>query len=78
MWGLAYVLLWEGLFTQFSDTIGQAAVRGYVRALLANLSEIELGAALDSSTPTAVIVSAAIAVASLYLASMRLASMEVD
>ena len=78
IWGLAYVLLWEGLFTQFSDTIGQAAIRGYLRGLLANLSDVDLNAALDTSTPTAIIVCAVIAGASLMIASLRLDSMEVD
>ena len=78
IWGLAYVLLWEGLFTQFSDTIGQAAIRGYLRGLLANLSDVDLNAALDTSTPTAIIVCAVIAGESLMIASLRLDSMEVD
>lgn len=77
IWGLAYVLLWEGLFTQFSEAIGQAAVRGYLRALLGNLSDVSLDDALDVSTLTAVIVAAGIAIGSVAIAAMRLDSMEV-
>ena len=78
IWGLAYVLLWEGLFTQFSDAIGQAAVRGYLRALLANLSDVDLNAALDVSTTTAIIVCACILVAGLGIAASWLDRMEID
>ncbi len=77
IWGLAYVLLWEGLFTQFSEAIGQAAVRGYLRALLGNLSDVRLDDALDVSTPTAVIVAVGIAIGAIAIAAMRLDSMEV-
>lgn len=77
IWGLAYVLLWEGLFTQFSEAIGQAAVRGYLRALLGNLSDVRLDDALDVSTPTAVIVAIGIAIGAIAIAAMRLDSMEV-
>ncbi|MEM7143408.1 MAG: hypothetical protein AAF548_20505 [Actinomycetota bacterium] len=78
IWGLGYVLLWEGLFTQFSDSIAQAAVRGYLRALLGNLSDVSLDSALDSSTPQSLIVCGLIAVLSLFIASQRLNQMEID
>ncbi len=77
IWGLAYVLLWEGLFTQFSEAIGQAAVRGYLRAILSDLSDVRLSDALDVSTTTAIIVAVAIAVVSTAIAAMRLDSMEI-
>ncbi len=78
IWGLAYVLLWEGLFTQFSEAIGQAAVRGYLRAVLADLSDVSLSDALDVSTATAVIVAAGVMVGSIAIAAMRLERMEID
>ena len=77
VWGLAYVLLWEGLFTQFSEAIGQAAVRGYLRATLADLSGVPLDDALDVSAVTAVVIAIAIAGFSTALAAMRLDSMEI-
>ena len=78
IWGLAYVLLWEGLFTQFSEAIGQAAVRGYLRAVLADLSDVSLSDALDVSTASAVIVAAGVMVGSIAIAAMRLERMEID
>lgn len=78
IWGLAYVLLWEGLFTQFSEAIGQAAVRGYLRAVLADLSDVSLSDALDVSTATAVIVAAGVMVGSIAIAAMRLERMEIE
>ena len=77
IWGLAYVLLWEGLFAGFSESIGRVAVRGYARALLANLSEVELGVAVDASTPTAIVACGATAVVALFFAAVRLDRMEV-
>lgn len=77
IWGLAYVLLWEGLFTQFSPAIGRVAIRGYLRAALAKLSEIDIDDALDVTTPTAVIVALAVGVVAIGLASMRLDKMEI-
>ncbi|MEM9519974.1 MAG: hypothetical protein AAGA37_11690 [Actinomycetota bacterium] len=78
IWGLAYVLMWEGLFTQFSEAIGQAAIRGYLRALLSNLSDVPLGAALDTGTTTALIVCAVVVIFAIVLAGTRLDSMEID
>ena len=77
VWGLAYILLWEGVFAGFSEAIGQASVRGYARALLSNLSDIELGSALDRSTPAAIAISVGIAVAALLIASFRLDNLDV-
>lgn len=77
IWGLAYVLLWEGLFTQFSSAIGRASVRGYLRAVVENATSIGLDDAVDVSTPVAVGVCIAIAVAGLWGAAQRLDAMEV-
>lgn len=77
IWGLAYVLVWEGLFAGFSESIGRVAVRGYARALLSNLSDVSLGSALDTSTVVAAVVCGAVAAAMLLLASVRLNAMDV-
>lgn len=77
IWGLAYVLLWEGLFAGFSEPIGNVAVRGYARSLLANLSEIDLGSAAEAKTSTALFVCVMVAVGSLAAAAIRLERMDV-
>lgn len=77
IWGLAYVLLWEGLFAGFSEPIGKVAVRGYARSLLANLSEVDLGSAAAANTSTAVVVCVFVAVGSLAAAAVRLDRMDV-
>ena len=71
------MLLWEGLFAGFSESIGRVAVRGYARSLLANLSEVDLGVAADASTPAAVIACGATAASALFFAAVRLDRMEV-
>ena len=77
IWGLGYVLLWEGLFAGFSESIGRAAVRGYARSLLANLSDVDLGSAAETASVTAVIVCLAVTVVSLTVAAVRLDRMDV-
>lgn len=77
IWGLAYVLVWEGLFAGFSESIGRVAVRGYVRALLSNLSDVALGSTLDTSTAVAAIVCVVVACVAVLLASVRLNAMDV-
>ncbi|MEO0494062.1 MAG: hypothetical protein AAF081_11660 [Actinomycetota bacterium] len=78
IWGLAFVLLWEGLFTQFSEAIGQVSVRGYLRAIVDNMAGVPLDDALDVSTPTAVIVCLGVVVAGVLLGAERLQRMEID
>ena len=78
IWGLAYVLVWEGIFARFSEPVGNAAVRGYTRSLLANLSDVGLGPAAEANTSTAVLVCVFVAAGSLAMAAVRLNRMEVD
>ena len=63
IWGLAYVLLWEGQTTQFSSAIGRVSVRGYLRAIVDNMAGVRLNGALDIPTLIAVIVCLGIVVA---------------
>ena len=72
------MLLWEGLFTQFSSAIGRVSVRGYLRAIVDNMAGVRLNGALDISTPIAVIVCLGIVVAGLLLGAQRLQRMEID
>ena len=78
IWGLAYVLLWEGLFTEFSSAIGRVSVRGYLRAIVDNMAGVRLNGALNVSTSSAVIVCLGIVVAGLLLGAQRLQRMEID
>ena len=77
MWGIAYVLLWEGLAVGLGDFAARLSLRGYSRSLLVHIGEVDLGFDAHSTT-TAVVVLAAVAVVGLVLATLRLNRMEVD
>ena len=77
MWGIGYVLLWEGLAVELGDFAARLSLRGYSRSLLVRIGEVDLD--LDAyTTTTAVVVLAAVAVAGLVLAAVRLNHLEVD
>lgn len=77
MWGIGYVLLWEGLAVGLGDFAGYLSLRGYSRSLLVRIGEVDLS--FDAhTTSTAVVVLAAVVVVGLVLATVRLARMEVD
>ena len=77
MWGIGYVLLWEGLAVGLGDFAARLSLRGYSRSLLARVAEVDLE--FDAyATSTALTVLAAVTVASLALAAVRLNRLDVD
>lgn len=77
LWGIAYVLLWEGLAVGLGEFAERLSLRGYARSLLARIADVDLGFETYRLV-TAVIVLAAVSVASLGLAALRLRRLNVD
>ena len=77
LWGIAYVLLWEGLAVGLGEFAERLSLRGYARSLLAQIADVDLGFE-TYRLATAVIVLAAVSVASLGLAALRLRRLNVD
>jgi len=71
MWGLGYVLLWEGLAVGLGDFAVRLSLRGYIKSLLNRLAEVNTG--FDAYTAeTSLLVLAGVSVVCLGLAAMRL------
>ena len=76
MWGIGYVLLWEGLAAELGEFAARLSLRGYSRSLLARVAEMDLGYEAYT-TVTALIVLAAVSVSALVLAAVRLNRLDV-
>ena len=76
MWGIGYVLLWEGLAVELGDFAARLSLRGYTRSVLSRVADIDYGFDAHTTT-TALVVLAAVAVAGLALAAVRLNRLEV-
>lgn len=77
VWGLAYILIWEGFIAQAGAGVARIALRKYTRSILVDRTGADLDLA-DFSLATAVIVPVVVAVAALALASWRLGSQDID
>ncbi len=76
VWGLAYVLIWEGFVASAGRGASRLALRSYSRSILAQLADVELRL---SSTPVvvAVVVPLAVAAAAIVYISRRLSTTDV-
>jgi ABC-2 type transport system permease protein len=76
VWGLAYILLWEGFAAQAGKTASRIAVRAYTRSILADLSDttLKLGTV---SLPWSWIVPLLVAVVAVAVATRRFAHQDV-
>ena len=77
VWGLLYILIWEGFIGGLSQTAGRLSIRNYTRSLLGEITDFVL---LNDpeSVATVWIVVVAVASASIGLATVMLNRMEVD
>jgi len=78
VWGLVYVLVWEGFVAGLSRTAGWLAIRTHTTSVLARISEsLEL---IDRPTEqtTAILITGAIVVVAFMLTTFRLSRMTVD
>lgn len=76
VWGLGYILIWEGIVAAFGSFAAKLAIRGYTRSILTAITDIDLDLG-DLSLTVGVVVPMIAAVAALVLASVRLRSMDV-
>ena len=77
LWGIAYVLLWEGLAVGLGDFAERLSLRGYARSVLAQISDVDLGFTTYGLI-TAIAVLAGVSVVSLAFATVRLGRLNVD
>jgi ABC-2 type transport system permease protein len=76
MWGLAYILIWEGFVANAGDNAARLAVRAYSRSILSRLSDVELRLA-DIGLGAALVVPLLVAVAAIALTTRRLSRQDV-
>jgi ABC-2 type transport system permease protein len=77
VWGLAYILIWEGFIALGGRGVAQFAIRTYTRSILVDRTGADLTGA-DFSTATAIVVPLVVGLAALALASWRLSHQDVD
>jgi len=77
VWGLAYILIWEGFIAQAGAGVARVALRKYTRSILVDRTGADLDLA-DFSLAMAIIVPIVVAVAALAVASWRLGSQDID
>jgi len=77
VWGLAYILIWEGFIAQAGAGVARIALRKYTRSILVDRTGADIDLA-DFSLVMAVIVPLIVAVAALAVASWRLSAQDID
>ncbi len=77
VWGLAYILIWEGFVAQAGPGVAQFALRKYTRSILVDRTGAGLDLA-DFGIVVAVVVPLLVAAAALTIASRRLSSQDID
>jgi ABC-2 type transport system permease protein len=77
VWGLAYILIWEGFIAQAGPGVARVALRKYTRSILVEQTGADLDLA-DFSMAVGTVVPLVAAVAALALAAWRLAVQDVD
>lgn len=77
VWGLAYILIWEGFIAQAGPGVARIALRKYTRSILVDQTGANLKLA-DFSLATAVIFPLVVSVIALAVASWRLANQDID
>jgi ABC-2 type transport system permease protein len=76
LWGLAYILLWEGFVAIAGENAQRLAIRSYTRSLLKDATGVELFLA-DIGRVASIVVPLAIAAAAFALTAWRLRRTEV-
>ena len=77
LWGLMYVLIWEGFIAGAGRGAAQFAIRSYTRSILSRMTKVDLNLA-DFSRTAALMVLIATAAVSIVLATIRYSRMDVD
>ncbi len=76
VWGLGYILIWEGIVAAFGDLAARLAIRGYTRSIITAITDVDLELG-DLSLAAGIAVPLVAAALALALASRRLAKMDV-
>lgn len=76
VWGLGYVLVWEGIVAAFGSFAAKLAIRGYTRSILTSITDIDLDLG-DLPLAAGIVVPLLAAAVALALASRRLRDMDV-
>jgi len=77
VWGLAYILIWEGFIAQAGAGVARVAVRKYTRSILVDRTGADLELA-DFSLAVGIVVPLVVAVIALAIAAWRLGSQDID
>ena len=77
VWGLAYILIWEGFIALGGPGVAQFAIRTYTRSIIVDRTGADLVGA-DFSTVTAIVVPLVVSVVALMAATWRLNHDDVD
>lgn len=75
-WGLVYILIWEGFVAGAGDTAGRLAIRGYIRSILSQITDVELDLA-NVNLASGIIVPLLVAVAAVAYGARRLARSDI-
>lgn len=76
VWGLAYVLVWEGIVAAFGSFAAKLAIRGYTRSILTSITDVDLDLG-DLPLVAGIVVPLLAAVVALALGARRLRDLEV-
>lgn len=76
VWGLGYIMIWEGLIAAFGSFAAKLAIRGYTRSILTSITDVDLDLG-DLSLTAGVAVPLVVAAVALALAGARLRAMDV-
>ncbi len=77
VWGLAYILIWEGFIASGGPGVARFALRSYTRSILSEITDVRLRVA-DASLVAAVVIPLLVTAGFLVLASVRLSRLDVD
>ena len=77
VWGLAYILIWEGFIALGGAGVARFAIRKYTRSIIVDRTGVDLDLA-DFSTATGVVVPLVVAVVAIVVASWRLTHQDID
>jgi ABC-2 type transport system permease protein len=77
VWGLGYVLVWEGIVAGFGSFAARLAIRGYTRSIMTDRTGVDLDLG-DLSLAAGVAVPIVVAVVALGLSSLRLRTMDIS
>jgi ABC-2 type transport system permease protein len=77
VWGLAYILIWEGFIAQAGPGVARLAIRKYTRSILVDRTGADLDLA-DFSLTVGIVVPLVVAAVALVVAAWRLGAQDID